>query len=160
MRIGCCWAGAPRFSRDEVRSIPYATFAPLFDLPGTSWVALFTGPQRDHAPRHANVERPRLDDLCETARYMRQIDLMISVDSLPAHLAGTLGVPTWVLLPFSADWRWLLGRTDSVWYPTVKLYRAERWNDWPPVVDRVAADLRRIIPLLSPAKDTPPCRPN
>jgi hypothetical protein len=144
MRIGCCWAGTPRFSRDVVRSIPYPLFAPLFDLPGTTWTALFTGPQRDDCPPHPNCERPALPTIRDTARQMLQIDLMITVDSLPVHLAGTLGVPTWLLLPYSADWRWLLDRTDTPWYPSVTLYRAPAWDTWPPVIERVRHDLTHL----------------
>lgn len=144
MRIGCCWAGTPRFSRDQVRSIPYDQFAPLFDLPGTHWVALFTGPQRDSCPPHPNCERPVLDNLLTTARIMRGLDLMVSVDSMPAHLAGTLGLRTLILLPSSADWRWLTGRDDCVWYPTATLLRATSWGEWRPVIARAAAIIQHL----------------
>jgi ADP-heptose:LPS heptosyltransferase len=141
MRIGCCWAGSPRFARDTVRSIPYPVFAPLFDVPGTSWVALFTGAARDQAPRHPNLECPDLPDLLTTVRLMRDLDLMVTIDSLPAHLAGTLGVPTLLLLPYAADWRWLRDRDTTPWYPSVTLVRAAKWGDWTDVVERVRHDL-------------------
>lgn len=153
MRIGCCWAGTPRFTRDRVRSIPYDQFAPLFDLPNTEWVALFTGPQRDRHPPHPNCQRPSLPSLTATVAHLQGVDLMITVDSMPAHLAGTLGVPTWLLLPYSADWRWLTDRPDTVWYPTMRLYRAPAWDQWAPIIDQVTRDLQGH-PLLQ--KGHPP----
>jgi ADP-heptose:LPS heptosyltransferase len=72
---------------------------------------------------------------------MRALDLVVTVDSMPAHLAGALGVPTWTLLHADADWRWMEGRDDSPWYPTMRLIRQERAGDWAGVVARVAADL-------------------
>lgn len=153
MRIGCCWAGTPRFSRDQVRSIPYALFAPLFDIPHTRWVALFTGPQRDQCPPHPNCERPAIPDLTYTAAELARCDLMISVDSMPCHLAGTLGVTTWTLLPYSADWRWLTDRPDTVWYPRMRLFRAPRWDAWEPVIEAVRSEL---LGRATPDERTPP----
>ena len=74
---------------------------------------------------------------------MRVLDLVISVDTMPAHLAGALGVPVWTLLPAEADWRWMEGRDDSPWYPTMRLFRQARGGAWAPVIARVAAALER-----------------
>jgi ADP-heptose:LPS heptosyltransferase len=82
------------------------------------------------------------DDVLETARVMAALDLMITVDSMPAHLAGALGVPTWTLLHADADWRWMDGREDSPWYPTMRLFRQERAGEWELVIARLVAQLR------------------
>ena len=76
---------------------------------------------------------------------MKALDLMISIDSMPAHLAGALGVPTWTLLPTNADWRWLSDRTDSPWYPTMRLFRQQAPGNWGPVIEEVATELERLI---------------
>jgi len=83
------------------------------------------------------------DNVVEAARIMRALDLVISVDTMPAHLAGALGVPVWTLPDAAADWRWMDGREDSPWYPTMRLFRQERPGAWEPVVARVAAELTR-----------------
>jgi hypothetical protein len=84
-------------------------------------------------------------DFVNTAALCECMDVVISVDTSLAHLSGALGQRTWVLLPFNPDWRWLLGRDDSPWYPTARLYRQETVGDWNAVFARVAADLRREI---------------
>jgi ADP-heptose:LPS heptosyltransferase len=86
----------------------------------------------------------RSDDLFELARVMRDIDLVISVDSMPAHLAGALGVPVWNLLQKDADWRWMSGRDTSPWYPTMRLFRQERQHEWEPVISRIQAELETL----------------
>ena len=83
----------------------------------------------------------RLDDMMDTAAVMKNLDLVIVVDSALAHLAGAVGVPVWVALPFAPDWRWLRGRDDSPWYPTMRLFRQRRWGDWDEVFERIAAEL-------------------
>ena len=86
--------------------------------------------------------RSSLGDL---AAVLMKLDLVVNVDTAVAHVAGALGVPVWVLLPVSADWRWLLERSDSPWYPTMRLYRQSRFADWDEVLRRVAADLRSQV---------------
>ena len=80
----------------------------------------------------------------DTAALLEAIDLVITVDTSVAHLAGTMGKPTWILLPFKPDWRWLLERDDSPWYPTVRLFRQPRPGDWASVIERVSRELRRV----------------
>jgi ADP-heptose:LPS heptosyltransferase len=84
------------------------------------------------------------DDVLEAARVMRALDLVITVDSMPAHLAGALGMPVWTLLIDDADWRWMTGRDDSPWYPTMRLFRQPAPDDWPAVIRRVAEELRTL----------------
>jgi len=81
----------------------------------------------------------------DMAALVCALDLVITVDTAVAHLAGALGVPVWVALPLSPDWRWLLGRADSPWYPTMRLFRQTRYDDWPDVFERIAIELKRII---------------
>jgi ADP-heptose:LPS heptosyltransferase len=81
--------------------------------------------------------------LMDTAAAMENLDLMICVDSAVAHLAGALGVPAWVALPFSADWRWLTDRDDNPWYPSMRLFRQKRWGDWDEVFERIAGELEK-----------------
>ena len=82
-----------------------------------------------------------IETFADTAAIVSLLDLVISVDTSVAHLAGALGRPVWTLLPFTPDWRWLLGRTDSPWYPTAQLFRQTRWGDWNGVINRVSAAL-------------------
>src|SRR5262249_2499541 len=125
-RIALAWAGNPAHANDRHRSIPLARLAPLWSLDGPTFVSV----QRDVTERDAGVlaGSPRLlhlgnelSDFADTAAVLTLVDLVISVDSAVAHLAGALGRPVWILLPFSPDWRWMLGRDDSPWYPTAKL---------------------------------------
>jgi hypothetical protein len=81
----------------------------------------------------------------DTAAIMKKLDLVITSDTATAHLAGALGVRVWLALPFLPDWRWLLAREDSPWYPTMRLFRQPRWGDWPAVFERMAAELVRLV---------------
>ncbi len=145
-RIGIAWSGSPTLRNDRHRSIPLAAWAPLRGL-GATLVSL----QKDVRPhdRAALASDPRilhfgdeLADFRDTAALATLMDLVISVDTSAAHLAGALGRPVWVLLPFSPDWRWLLEREDSPWYPTARLFRQPRMGDWDGVMARVARELR------------------
>ena len=97
-----------------------------------------------------------LTDFAETAALLRCLDLVITVDTSVAHLAGAMGCPTWILLPYAPDWRWLLDRDDSPWYPTVRLFRQPKPRDYDSVIDRVAAELTAMISKRGSAKATPP----
>jgi ADP-heptose:LPS heptosyltransferase len=100
-----------------------------------------------------------LGDFADTAALCAQCDLVIAVDTSVVHLAGALGRPVWILLPFAADWRWLRGRTDSPWYPTARLYRQERPGDWDGVLARVAQDLATLIATSATDRMKPPGAP-
>lgn len=125
------------------RSVPLAALAPLAELPGISIQLLHPregagqGESREGAFRVATGT----DTVMGTARLMRALDLVISADTMPAHLAGALGMPVWTLLRHEADWRWLAGRDDSPWYPTMRLFRQPGAGAWEPVVRRVATAL-------------------
>jgi hypothetical protein len=127
------------------RSVPFPLLAPLARVPGVALHVLQRGPGRgalDADP--AFGADAGSDDVLEAARVARALDLVITVDSFPAHLAGALGVPVWTLLPEPADWRWMDGRDTSPWYPAMRLYRQPRPGDWAAVVARVADDLARL----------------
>ena len=142
-RIGIAWQGSPRHRRDRFRSIPLCQFAPLADIEGVRLLSLQYGFGRDQLAalegRFPVIDLgDDLGDFLETAAVLRSLDLVITVDTAVAHLAGALGVPVWVALAYSPDWRWLLEREDSPWYPTMRLFRQARPGDWEGVFQRMA----------------------
>ena len=147
-RVGICWAGNPEQPNDRNRSTRLARLAPLAEVPGVHLVSLQVGPARDQV-REVAGDWPltdlggRLGDFAVTAAVIQNLDLVVSIDSAVAHLAGALGAPVWVALSFAPDWRWLLDRDDSPWYPTARLFRQARPGDWEDVFRRIAADLVR-----------------
>jgi len=150
VRVGLFWRGNRDHHEDVFRSIPLDYFAPLFEVPGCSFYSL----QKDAAGELATIAGSRfpiidlsdqLTDFHETAALTANLDLVIGCDSAPAHLAGALGVPIWLALPAAPDWRWLLEREDSPWYPTMRLFRQQRLGDWVPVFARAAAELRSLV---------------
>lgn len=116
---------------------------------GPTFVSLQTGPRAADLAGAAMAGRildlgPRLADFADTAAALTRLDLIIAVDTAVAHLAGALGRPCWLLLPFSADWRWLMERGDSPWYPSLRLFRQPRPGAWEPVVAALARELARM----------------
>jgi hypothetical protein len=147
-RIGLVWSGSSLHPNDRDRSLALERLGALLDVPGVSFVSLQRD-YRDHdraALLHRSIERidDALADFADTAAAIEQCDLVISVDTSVAHLAGALGKPFWLLLPFVPDWRWLLGRADSPWYPTARLFRQPRLGDW----ESVIADVARALSLF------------
>jgi tetratricopeptide (TPR) repeat protein len=149
-KVGIAWQGNPRFKGDRLRSIPLARFQPLARAQGVRLLSLQKAfgseqlrdidfPVEDIASRLDEGSGPFLD----TAAVMRNLDLVITSDTVIAHLAGALGVPVWLALAFSPHWVWLLHREDSPWYPTMRLFRQKRWGDWDEVFERMAAELKR-----------------
>ena len=166
-RIGLTWSGNPEHDNDQQRSIPLATL--LQHLPsGFAYVSL---QQEVRASDHAALEHSGMahfgadiEDFSDTAALVESLDLVISVDTSVAHLAGALGKETWLLLPYVPDWRWLLGREDSPWYPSLKLWRKAADQQWAPVLQRVAEALHGktfavATRLAAPAATTPPATP-
>jgi len=146
-RVGLIWAGNPSFQRDRLRSPRLENMRPLLDQTNVEFIGLQMGDGRkdmDNIPMPANFHdvAPLIQDFSDTAGIMKNLDLVITSDSSPAHLAGALGIPCWVTLPFIADWRWLLWRHDSPWYPSLKLYRQPSHGDWISVIRQVATDLQ------------------
>ncbi|MCA3348960.1 MAG: tetratricopeptide repeat protein [Roseomonas sp.] len=144
-RIGLVWSGSQTHANDANRSLALAKISPLFQ-PGDVWVSLQKEVRdRDRAALEASGVldvSAELGDFADTAALIASLDLVISVDTSVAHLAGALGKPTWVMLPFAPDFRWLLDREDSPWYPSMRLFRQSRAGDWDGVVARIGDALR------------------
>ncbi len=145
LKVALVWAGDPTNPADRHRSIPLATLDMLADVPGVSWFSLQLGPAREqlHTPLRLRVTdlSAHVTDFQDTAQLLQHVDLLLTVDTAAAHLAGALGRPTWLLLDEQANWRWLLERNDSPWYSSVRLFRQERAGAWEPLLLRVAAEL-------------------
>ena len=150
LAIGIVWAGKPSHNNDKNRSTTLERFLALADLPGVSLYSLQKG------LRTADIQTlgaqaliqdvgSRLTDFAETAALLPQLDLLVSVDTAVVHLAGALGVPTFLLMPFTPDWRWLRGRDDTPWYPTLRLFRQTKPREWDSVFDRVRAAVQALL---------------
>lgn len=145
LRVGIVWASS---GYNPARSIPFELMERLFDVPSTSFFSLQAGEERTKVRR----PRSRIADLqneaeciVATAEKVKNLDLIISVDTMVAHLAGAMGRPVWTLLPFQCDWRWMMEREDSPWYPTMRLFRQPRPGDWEPVIERVQRSLEEVV---------------
>ena len=142
-RVGLAWSGRPTHPNDRRRSLALARLAPLAAVGGVSFVSLQKPLPPSDVPSMSLF--PGLSDIAgdfgETAAMIANLDLVISVDTAMAHLAGALGKPVWILLPQAADWRWMIARSDSPWYPTARLFRQKTPGDWDPVMAEAAAAL-------------------
>jgi tetratricopeptide (TPR) repeat protein len=161
LKIGIVWAGNPKHVLDRHRSMPLAAFVPLAGLPGVQLYSLQKGSREEEArspPAGMDLINlgPELDDIRETTTAISQLDLVLSVDTALAHLAGALGKPVWMMLPKVADWRWLEGRDDTPWYPTMRLFRQRRRGEWGDVVERVRSALQSVVSGEEALATTPP----
>lgn len=144
-RIGICWKGRP--TPDPTRSIPFDELAALFKLPGICWISLQTEQdQTAHLPEAMIDLGNEINDFSDTAAIMGCLDLVISIDSAVAHLAGALGAPGIVLLPFAPDWRWALDQPHSPWYPGLQLFRQPAPGAWKPVITALCSALTQPSP--------------
>ncbi len=149
LRIGIHWQGNPAFSKDHFRSIPLRYFEPLATIPGVCLLSLQKGVGREQLAKGTTFPvldlHLSLDEIhgpfLDTAAILRCLDLVITSDTSLAHLAGALGIQTWLAVPSVPEWRWLLGREDSPWYPTLRLFRQNRPGQWADVFSRMAAQL-------------------
>jgi hypothetical protein len=150
--VAFAWFGRATHPNNRNRSLALAQLAPLFALEGISFISV----QREMGSEDASTLRslPRINhvgadlrDFEDTAAVFSLVDLVISTDTSVANLAGATGVPAWILLSFSPDWRWMLDRTHSPWYPTARLYRQTTLGDWDSVLAAVREDLKRHPPL-------------
>ncbi len=144
-RVGLSWAGNPDHSADRQRSIDPRLLVPLGQIGGIAWFSLQRGARA--LPPFEVIDWSAQLDLNETAALMAHLDLVISVDTAIAHLAGALGRPVWTMLSFVSDWRWLTARDDTPWYASMRLFRQPARGDWNAVVTRIAEELRRLGPL-------------
>ena len=150
-RIGLVWAGSRTHKGDAQRSIPASDFDALGVLPGVAWYSFqIDTAELPNLPGLTSLD-PMLRNLSSTAYALSGMDLLITVDTALAHLAGALGLPTLLLLPYFPDWRWLLEREDTPWYPTLRLYRQATPGDWPGTLHRIIADLSGEPPALPAA---------
>jgi hypothetical protein len=134
LHVGLVWKAG---DWDDRRSIPVDLLAPLAEVPGVVLHVLQRGAGLAERPAGFGIDAGS-DDPLAAAETMAALDLVVTVDSMPAHLAGALGVPVWTLLQAEADWRWMADRDDSPWYPTMRLFRQEQPGEWAPVIARVA----------------------
>jgi tetratricopeptide (TPR) repeat protein len=148
LKVGIVWAGNPSHTKDRYRSLPLALLEPMLRMEGIHFYSLQMGQERAQL---AACEAPITDlsegieDMADTAALMTHLDLVIAVDTSVVHLAGALGKPVWVMLPSAPDWRWMLHRENSPWYPTMRLFRQTILNDWKGVVRRVCDQLSREV---------------
>lgn len=145
LKVGLCWAGNPTNPRDRYRSVSFDNLAPLADIGGVTFYSLQLGSsaqarERAKAPQLIDFTE-ELTDWMDTAALAANLDLVISVDTAVAHLAGALGLRTWTLLAAAGEWRWLVEREDSPWYPTMRLFRQPHAGDWASVIACVAREL-------------------
>ncbi|GAB4174635.1 MAG: tetratricopeptide repeat protein [Thalassobaculales bacterium] len=148
LKVGLVWAGNPAFANDRNRSAGLAAMAPLFAVPGVQFYALQKGPGEGQIGEAAGPIEPlgqRLADMADTAAIIDQLDLVISTDTSVPHLAGALGRPVWLALMHAADFRWMGGREDSPWYPSMRLFRQPAPGDWASVFAAMAAALRITV---------------
>jgi tetratricopeptide (TPR) repeat protein len=145
MKIGLTWFGRPTHPNDQQRSIPPELLTPLAQVPGARWFNLqkpaSPGPEIDMIDL-----MPQVQDFADTAAIIDHLDLVITVDTSVAHVAGAMGKPVWLMLPFMPDWRWLLGRDDSPWYRSMRLFRQPAIGDWQAVVQEVTHALAGKTP--------------
>lgn len=149
LKVGLVWAGNPEHVNDMRRSIPLRDLAPLFAIPQVSFVSLQVGPGAAALEQHPDIKisdlGARLVTFAATAAVISALDLVICIDSSVAHLSGALGKPTWLFMPWVSDWRWFLGREDTPWYPTMRMFRQAQGQSWSEIAGRVAAELGRAV---------------
>jgi hypothetical protein len=151
-KVGVCWQGSTTFKGDLFRSIPLAQFAPLAQVPGVTFVSLQKGPgveqieaNRTSVPLHAFDNLDRDAAFVDSAAILQHLDLVITSDTAIAHLAGALARPVWLAAPMGSDWRWLIDRADSPWYPTMRLFRQKAFGNWQAVFQEMAEALQEKV---------------
>lgn len=151
--VGICWQGNPERKIDPSRSIPLAAFLPVARVPGVRLVSLqknFGLEQLQHQPSPMSVDQPGPDfdsgpdAFVDSAAMLAGLDLVITADTSMTHLAGAIGRPAWLALTYGADWRWLMDRSDTPWYPCVRLFRQQRLDDWAGVFNAMAEELHGL----------------
>lgn len=147
-RVGIAWAGRPTHNNDHNRTTTLAALAPLGEVPGIALVSLQKGEGVDQialwkGPAPLIDIGTKLQDFEDTMAVIDQLDLMVTVDTAIGHFAGAMGRPAWIMVPFAPDWRWLMGRQDTPWYPSLRLLRHPMTKRWDLLVPMVAEELRR-----------------
>jgi hypothetical protein len=151
LAVGVAWAGNPKYKADGERSTRLETLLPLLRVPGVRWVSLQKGAEVEIAALQAKWGDELEDgcsedrDLADAAAVVARLDLVITTDTVMAHLAGAMGKPVWILLAWQADWRWMQERETTPWYSTARLFRQARRGDWAGLVERVGMELDGLI---------------
>lgn len=145
-RVGIAWAGRPTHNNNINRTVRLETLAPIFDVPGIALISLQKGPSEAEVSGYRGAApllnlSPEIQTFDDTAAIMQSLDLVLCVDTSLGHLAGATGRPAWVMLPHAPDWRWLLGRADTPWYPSLRLFRCPGPRRWDLLLPEVAAAL-------------------
>jgi len=148
--IGLNWVGNPNYGSDHERSTTLRVFSPLLEIPNLRWLSLQNGPaakQISQLPSHLHLSNASEhdQDLADTAALIANLDLVITTDTAIAHLAGALGKPLWLLLPWQSDWRWMQDRLTTPWYPQARLFRQSSPHNWPELVEHISNELRLWI---------------
>jgi len=141
-KVAVTWTSAPHSEITEKKSVPYSKFRKLFNTPNCTFYSVQINADATAVAdmnRRSNVcdLRDEISNFADTAGFINEADLVISVDTATAHLAGALGKPTWLLLPYAADWRWRLHRTDTPWYPSMRLFRQDQPNNWDDLLEEI-----------------------
>jgi tetratricopeptide repeat protein/glycosyl transferase family 9 (putative heptosyltransferase) len=145
LKVALVWAGRP--FPDDIRTRDLSAFTPLASIPGVQFYSLQNGPESKQTPPTGMnwIDlSPQIADFADAAGLLAHLDLLITVDTAAAHLAGAMGKPVWTLIPRWSDFRWLLDREDSPWYPTMRLFRQTKWLDWRQPMNRIAQELTNL----------------
>lgn len=147
LKVGLVWAGKPEYKNERMRSVRLSTFSPLFDIDGVRFFSIQKGKASKEAEQYDSILNysDEILDFSDTAGFIQNLDLIISVDTAVAHLAGAMAKPVWIPLPYSPDWRWLLWRDDSLWYKTAWLFRQRRFGDWSDVMISLKKHLEQLV---------------
>ncbi len=145
-RIALVWAGRPSHKNDRKRTLKLSQFSPLFTIPGITLITVQKGDQIAQAGGYFGAAPllnlgPEIDDFTDTMAILKNVEHLVTIDTSVAHIAGAIGVPTSLVLPYAPDWRWLLNRNDTPWYQSIRLYRQKKPYDWSGVIENVAKDL-------------------
>lgn len=151
LKVGLVWAGRHEHPHDRERSISLGALAPLMNVANVRFISLQTGEAATVVSAFPSIDDGSIDlkDFSDTAGLIQNLDLLISVDTAAAHLAGAMNKPAWVLIPFSPDWRWMIDRTDSPWYPSLKLFRQSSPGDWNSPIARMTQTLQELAKAKS-----------
>jgi tetratricopeptide (TPR) repeat protein len=146
-RIALVWAGRPSHKNDRKRTLKLSQFAPLFSIPGITLITVQKGGQIEQAGGYYGAAPllnlgPEIHDFTDTMAILKNVEHLVTIDTSVAHIAGATGIPTSLVIPYAPDWRWLLNRSDTPWYQSIKLYRQQKPYDWSGVIEKVAEDLR------------------